>query len=80
MFLYWAGLFSIPRIFISDRIKFEPGKKQIIKFYLIYSILHLVFSLIAPRDINALFVPIIWTIAYLILVLKYILPLILRRN
>jgi hypothetical protein len=80
MFLYWSGMFMLPRIFTDPDPLSKAVKMKLIRAYVIYSLIHLIFSVSVSLEINAVFVPILWTAAYLYLTVVYILPYIFKKN
>ncbi len=64
MFVYWVGLFMIPRILVDkhEAVKGFAGKIKV--FYLAYSIIHLFIALTLPAKILPFVIPLIWTFVY----------------
>ena len=78
MFVYWVGLYMVPRILVDERDIVKNLARWIKRIYITYSGAHLVLALAMPVPLLVTFVPVIWTIVYTLLgafYLKYVLLL-----
>jgi len=64
MFVYWAGLYMIPRMLVDDREAVKSLAQRIKRIYIIYSAVHLLIALTLPTHVLIFVVPVIWTIMY----------------
>ena len=64
MFVYWVGLYMIPRILVDDREVVRGLARWITLIYLVYSAVHLLLSLTMPTHVLIVLVPVMWTIVY----------------
>lgn len=71
MFVYWVGLFMFSLMLSKEDQKFRPLQKSLLKFYIIYSVIHLVISLLFSPDILLYIIPPLWTLVYTLFVIYY---------
>lgn len=64
MFVYWVGFFMIPRILVDGHSSVRPLAQRIIWMYLIYSIVHMLITLMVPVPLLSFYVPLLWTVVY----------------
>ncbi len=64
MFVYWAGLFMVPRILTDGREVVRSLRRTIQITYVIYSAVHLALALILPVAVLPFWIPILWTVVY----------------
>ena len=72
MFLYWSGLYFMPLIMLNQNPYFNKLKSNLLKFYAVYSLLLLIFSLVASPRVVTYLTPLIWALVYLIINIFYI--------
>lgn len=64
MFVYWVGLFMIPRIMVDVREGLQDLQRRIRRVYGLYVALHLVLALVLPVRVLLFVIPLLWTVAY----------------
>ncbi|MCX7860333.1 MAG: hypothetical protein N2385_09590 [Chloroflexus sp.] len=64
MFVYWLGLFTIPRILTDPRPAVHNLAQTIKLVYLIYSAFHLAIALALPNAILPFVIPLLWVVVY----------------
>ena len=80
MFVYWVGLFMIPRILIDRHEAVKGLAKKIKIFYLAYSAIHIILALTLPAKTLPFWIPIIWTVVYTGFAGFYIKYILLLKN
>ena len=71
MFVYWVGLFMFSLMLSEENQKFLPLKKNLLKSYIIYSVIHLIISLSFSPGVLIFIIPLLWTLAYTLLAIYY---------
>jgi len=64
MFVYWVGLFMLPRLLVDDRPGLEHLQRDVKIGYLIYMAIHLLLALTLPVQLLPFLIPLLWTIVY----------------
>jgi len=83
MFVYWVGLFMIPKILIDEKNNVSIIKDKLKKNFYLYLKIHLIITFIllfiAPTLLK-IFIPILWTIVYSLFFIFYYKYIIIKEN
>jgi len=74
MFVYWVGLFMIPKILIDEEENISLIKYELKKYFYLYLKIHLIITFIllflVPQFLKII-IPILWTIVYSLFFIYY---------